>query len=349
NPTASLKGMHMAIGMPDIHPGKGNPVGAAFVSQGIFYPYLVGNDVGCGIGLWQTRLKRSKTKIDRLIKKLSGFESSRDGSTEEWLAREGVKNTAWDYSLGTIGGGNHFAELQSVESIEDQQLFEELGLNKNLLMLLVHSGSRGFGESVLRTHVDKYKAGGLKENSTDADKYLEQHDHAINWAKSNRSLISHRFLSALGTKGEPILDICHNSLTRIKINETGYWLHRKGAAPSDEGALVIAGSRGTFSYLVLPVGEQKDNALSLAHGAGRKWNRGESKKRLISRFQPKQLLKTDLGSRVICEDKDLLYEEAPQAYKNIEIIVGDLLEAGLIQIIARLRPLITYKTGKKRS
>jgi len=83
---------------------------------------------------------------------------------------------------------------------------------------------------------------------------------------------------------------------------------------------------------------------STTHGAGRKWKRGESKDRLRSRFKPEALTHTDLGSRVICEDKDLLYEEAPQAYKNVELVVKDLLDAGLIRVVAALRPVITYKT-----
>lgn len=110
---------------------------------------------------------------------------------------------------------------------------------------------------------------------------------------------------------------------------------------------MIPGSRGTFSYLVEPIGEQKDNAYSLAHGAGRKWKRSEAKSHLSHKFKVEDLRQTALGSRVICEDKDLLYEEAPQAYKNIDIVIQDMLDAGLIRVIAIFRPVITYKTRRR--
>src|SRR5262245_2903216 len=139
-----------------------------------------------------------------------------------------------------------------------------------------------------------------------------------------------------GARGENRLDgrSSHSSL----------WLHRKGAAPSDHGPLVIPGSRGTFSYLVQPTGDGESHAWSLAHGAGRKWTRSDSRARVRERFRPMQLVQTGLGSRVICGDRDLLYEEAPPAYKDIEQVIEDLVEAGLIQVIATLRPLLTYKT-----
>jgi release factor H-coupled RctB family protein len=114
--------------------------------------------------------------------------------------------------------------------------------------------------------------------------------------------------------------------------------------------VVIPGSRGTLSYLVRPMMEQVGQAeagWSLAHGAGRKWKRGEVKARLKDRYRPADLGQTALGGRVICEDKELLYEEAPEAYKDIDVVVGALVEAGLCAIVATLRPLITYKTRRR--
>ena len=106
---------------------------------------------------------------------------------------------------------------------------------------------------------------------------------------------------------------------------------------------MIPGSRGTYSYLVQPTREQTENAYSLAHGAGRKWKRSEAKGNLSRRYRVEDLTKTNLGSRVICEDKNLLYEEAPQAYKNIDIVIQDMVDEGLINVIAIYRPVITYK------
>jgi len=91
-------------------------------------------------------------------------------------------------------------------------------------------------------------------------------------------------------------------------------------------------------------GEQ--SAYSLAHGAGRKWSRTDSRAKLEKRYTAKDLTRTELGSQVICEDKALLYEEAPQAYKNITIVIDDLVRAGLAEIVAILRPVVTYKVRR---
>jgi len=86
---------------------------------------------------------------------------------------------------------------------------------------------------------------------------------------------------------------------------------------------------------------------TLAHGAGRKWKRSEARARLSDRFRAQDLVRTSLGSRVICEDKALLFEEAPQAYKDIDRVVADLVSAEAAHVIATLRPLLTYKTRRR--
>jgi release factor H-coupled RctB family protein len=97
---------------------------------------------------------------------------------------------------------------------------------------------------------------------------------------------------------------------------------------------------------VAPKDAGDKSAFSLAHGAGRKWSRSDSRARLENRFSAKDLVRTAIGSHVICEDKELLYEEAPQAYKNITIVIDDLVQAGLADILAILRPLVTYKVRR---
>ena len=142
-----------------------------------------------------------------------------------------------------------------------------------------------------------------------------------------------------------MLDVCHNSVTPAEVEGRACWLHRKGAAPADRGPVVIAGSRGAFTFLVRPSGDGAANLRSLAHGAGRRWRRGEARGRLSRRYRPEQLRRTALGSHVICDDRELLYDEAPEAYKDIETVVADLEAAGLLEVIGVLRPLITYKKG----
>ena len=346
--TATLQGMKLAVGMPDLHPGKGHPIGAAFISEGIFYPYLVGSDIGCGMALWQTDILKRKVKFDRFIKKLDNLDSSWDEDIEAWLADYQLQGDEFNTSLGTIGGGNHFAELQQVESIKDERAFNEFSLNADKLVLLVHSGSRGKGEAILREHTSKYSSQGLISDTEEAQQYLIKHNQALKWASANRALIAHRFLSSLGAEGKLLVDVNHNTVTPINYKNRPCWLHRKGASPSDQGIIMIPGSRGTYSYLVQPIGEQEENAYSLAHGAGRKWKRSDAKANLSKRYKVEDLMKTSLGGRVICADKNLIYEEAPQAYKNIDIVIQDMVDAKLIKVIAVYRPVITYKTrGKK--
>src|SRR3989454_10582886 len=157
---AELPGMVRAVGMPDLHTGRGSPVGAAFVSKGRFYPHLVGNDIGCGMGHWQTDIEKRKAKRDKMVSRLKGLELPWDGDTSGWLAGYQIEAEGEDRALGTIGGGNHFAELQSVERITDASAFAALGLDEKRLCLLVHSGSRGYGEAGLRRPTARIGGGG---------------------------------------------------------------------------------------------------------------------------------------------------------------------------------------------
>jgi len=184
--------------------------------------------------------------------------------------------------------------------------------------------------------------------SVAGEEYLRGHNLAVRWANANRELIARRFAKKLRTEIIRLWDGCHNSITPRENAEGPVWLHRKGAIASAGEFVMIPGSRGTLSYLVKPIGDGTSHAWSLAHGAGRKWARSETRLRMRERFDVMQLVQTPLGGRVICEERDLLYEEAPAAYKNIEAVVQDLVDAGLVSVIATFRPLLTYKTRKLR-
>jgi release factor H-coupled RctB family protein len=128
------------------------------------------------------------------------------------------------------------------------------------------------------------------------------------------------------------------------------FLHRKGAAPIDGGPVVIPGSRGAFSYLVVPGDDAaaiQEAAYSVAHGAGRKWTRshalgvGSGRRR-----SARDLTTTALGGQVVCDDRALLFEEQPDAYKEIGRVVDDLVTARVARVVAVLRPVVTYKTRR---
>ncbi|ULJ62662.1 RNA ligase RtcB family protein [Wielerella bovis] len=395
--TATLPNMQRVAGMPDLHAGRGYPVGAAFFSEGRFYPALIGNDIGCGMAFWQTDLPVHQSKKHKLAKQLGSIDAPLDDTWAERIAEllpnctypqagttdgseralilqqkrqiqgenasqvehltrifnaevgdfwcESKRDTSHLLSLGTIGGGNHFAELQAVDKIYAPEKLPE-NFNRQCLQLLVHSGSRGLGQAILREHVDKFSHAGLAENTPEALDYLAKHDAALQFARVNRQLIAERMLARWGADGAILLDVHHNFLQQVQLdNETG-WLHRKGATPSDCGLVVIPGSRGDYSYWVQPIVDKSAHALfSLAHGAGRKWQRSECKGRLSHKYSVDKLRQTDLGSVVICEDKALIYEEAPQAYKNIDDVIAAMLDFGLIELVARFKPVLTYKTA----
>ena len=142
---------------------------------------------------------------------------------------------------------------------------------------------------------------GLDPAGSAAAEYLRQHDQALRWAAANRALIAHRVMTALNASGECRLDIGHNEVQPLDGQGERLWLHRKGAAPADRGPVVIPGSRGTLSYLVQPCANSDHSLRSLAHGAGRKWKRGEARSRLSHRQRPEDLMTTALGGWVICD------------------------------------------------
>jgi len=358
--TSELSGMQRVAGMPDLHPGRGYPIGAAFFTTNKIYPALVGNDIGCGMSLWQTSAKVAKVNLDKLAKKFEHVEQPLDESwssiIETRKAEKNITTHRYDHALGTIGGGNHFAEFQAIDEVYNQAVLDELGLNKKHLQLLVHSGSRGLGQSILVDHIAQHNHDGLvisAMNSADNDfeQYLFKHDEAVRWAELNRELIAKRFLDAIRANGHCTLDVNHNLVSPKKINGRDGWLHRKGATPSDKGYVVIPGSRGDYSYLVKPLANEvthenfTTSLYSLAHGAGRKWKRGECHGRLGHKYKREDLYRTALGSRVVCGNKELLYDEAPQAYKKCETVISDMVDAGLIEVVAKLRPVLTFKTN----
>jgi release factor H-coupled RctB family protein len=353
NHTAGLKGMVLAAGFPDLHPGKGIAVGAAFVSRGVLYPALAGNDIGCGMSFWALDLSARKLKLDRLEKRISGLEQPWDGDLALWRDRFGLAPSLSDAGLGTIGGGNHFAELQVADEVRDAAAFAALGLDKANAALLIHSGSRGLGQDIFRELLERHGANPLEEESDAARHYLDRHEHAMRFARANRALIVHRFANELGAAARCVSDVAHNMVTREDFGGAPAWFHRKGAASMrealEQGALMIPGSRGTPSYLVRARADEGEKAAwSLAHGAGRRWQRGYAKSRLSHKYRVEDLTRTELGGRVICEDRELLYDEAPQAYKDIAQVIADLEAAALIETIAVYRPVLTYKVRRAR-
>ncbi|MET8283246.1 RNA ligase RtcB family protein [Micromonospora sp. NPDC005174] len=334
---AALDGMVHVAGMPDLHPGKGAPIGAAMAST-VLYPFLVGSDIGCGIAVFPIRLRR--VVPERLAARFPDLDrpldSERGADDPAWAVVAGDVPGDYRDGLGTVGRGNHFVELARVDTVFAPEHAQRLGLATGDLVLVVHSGSRGLGERILRTHTEVHGAG----PAPDPAAYLARHDEAVRWGSLNRRLLAARVAYALGAEPtEPVVDQCHNL---VEVRD-GVYLHRKGAAPGDGRDVLVAGTRGTASYLVAAHAGADANH-SVAHGAGRKMSRADALRRGRAKHTVEELRRTPVGSLVVCGDRQLLFEEAPTAYKRIEQVIGDLVEHRLATPVATTIPLVTYKT-----
>ena len=339
---AALAGMVHVAAMPDLHPGKGAPVGAAMAST-VLYPNLVGSDIGCGIAVFPIALKRPVP--ERLAGRFPDLDRAldpdRDADDPAWAVLDGDIPGGYTQGLGTVGRGNHFVELARIGSVFAPEHAARLGLAAADLVLIVHSGSRGLGESILRAHTERHGAG----PAADPAAYLASHDAAVRCGSLNRRLIAARVAHALGAAPTaPVVDQCHNL---VEVRDGGY-LHRKGAAAGDGRDVLVAGTRGTHSYLVAAHAGPAANH-SVAHGAGRKMSRADALRRGRAKHTVEELRRTQLGSIVVCGERQLLFEEAPTAYKRIEQVIADLVDHGLATPVATTVPLVTYKTPDQHS
>jgi release factor H-coupled RctB family protein len=343
---AAMPGIQAVAGMPDLHPGKYGPVGCGILADRL-YPQFVGSDIGCGMGLFQLDANLRKLRLDRLAERLGVLDEPWDGDAETVLVEAGLPATGFDSALGSIGGGNHFCEFQAIETIVEAEMAAKAGLDPSLVYLLVHSGSRGLGYAILERQLAS--GGAALDPGSDAGRlYLGEHDRAVGWARANRRIIARRAAEAARADAAGIADLSHNMVeVASRDGSPTLALHRKGAAPSDRGLVPIPGSRGTLSYLVEPIAADRAETLaSLAHGAGRKYDRASAHSRIgTKKSDLARLTRNPFGGLVVCEDRDLLVEESPDAYKNIDRVIADLAQFGLARVVATFRPLLTFKTA----
>lgn len=203
---ASWPGMVAVTGFPDLHPGRFGPVGAAFLADRI-WPQLVGPDIGCGMALFRLDLPRRRLKVDKAARRLAVLDAAVDPDRAEAALAAGAGLSLGAEGLGTIGGGNHFCELQQVEQVGDPAIAG--GLEAGELCLLVHSGSRGRGAQIFEGLDDGWKHGFAPESEA-AWQYRALHDAALDWARINRALIAARAADALSCCASLVCDSVHN-------------------------------------------------------------------------------------------------------------------------------------------
>ncbi|MBB3559661.1 release factor H-coupled RctB family protein [Rhizobium sp. BK512] len=335
-----LPGVSQIAAFPDLHPGKYGATGVALASDRLL-PLLIGNDIGCGMSLFQLDLPLRKLKIDKAAERLRQLEAEEIGDAAVLLEEVRLPASLAPDALGTIGGGNHFCELQAIDTLGDGGA--SAALDGQALYLLVHSGSRSLGAAVFSEAISAHPdlAAGLVPGSQDAVTWLASHDQCVVWASLNRRLIAARAAAALRADLRLVADVPHN-LVRSSGRD---FVHYKGAAAVTPGELApIAGSRASLSYVVCPTADVSRSLGGISHGAGRKYDRASMHGRTgRNRSEREQLLRNVWGGIAICDDRALVVEEAASAYKDAGQVVADLENEKLVSVAASFRPLVTFK------
>lgn len=282
------------------------------------------------------------------------------------LVSERAKNRGRD-QVGTLGSGNHFLEIQKVEEIFDEKTAKAFGLFKEQVVVMIHTGSRGLGHQIATDYIrimlnamSKYginlpdrELAACPIDSSEGRNYLAAMAAGANYAWANRQTIAYFIRKAwkniLGpTAGElkAIYDVAHN-IAKIEEHEIGgqkmkLIVHRKGATRAFPGQpVLIPGSMGTASYVLVGSKEGAEAWFSTCHGAGRTMSRHAA----VRSVSPQELIKSleSQGIVVRCASLRGLAEEAPQAYKDIESVVEVVHQAGLSKKVAKLKPLAVIK------
>ncbi len=294
---------------------------------------------------------------------------------------EHAKKRGYD-QLGTIGAGNHFLEVDKVEKVYDQKTADVFGIKENQVVILIHTGSRGLGHQVatdyIRIMMNAMPAYNIKPpdrelacapfNSPEGQNYFNAMAASANFAWCNREMITYEvrraFQKELGISGNEIkllYDVAHN-IAKIEEHRVDgeikkLIVHRKGATrafgPSEKDIpekylttgqpVLIPGSMGTASYILAGTNKSMDTTFgSTCHGAGRRLSRTAAKKQIGGKALRDQLLK-EQGIYVRSGSLRGISEEAPFAYKDIDIVVETVHEAGIALKVAKLKPMAVIK------
>ncbi len=302
------------------------------------------------------------------------------GANPDLISKE-AKTRGHD-QLGTLGSGNHFLEVQAVEEIYDEKVAQAFGLSKDQVTVMIHCGSRGLGHQTCTDYVrilmKELPKWGYQLpdrelvcapfSSPHGQDYFAAMIAAANFAWANRHLIGHwvreAWINQLGPTAalRTVYDVSHNIGKREKHMVNGkpmdLLVHRKGATRSFGSSrpevpaayknvgqpVLIPGTMGTASYVLVGTDSSLEQAFgSSCHGAGRTMSRMKAKKLIQGNVLRKEL--ESAGIIVRCDSNVGLAEEAPRAYKDVDMVVNVIANAGLARKVARLVPLAVVKGG----
>lgn len=352
---------HLAI-MPDVHAGMGMPIGGVLATVDAVIPNAVGVDIGCGMCAVKTSWQVSNIDQNVLRKTIMkeireaipvGFSHHGVAQDEQFMPTgydiSSLKIVSEEYKsaktqIGTLGGGNHFIELQRDE--------------EGYLWVMIHSGSRNLGKKVCDYYdqiaislnelwhsevKSNLRLAFLPKGTPEYDAYWAEMNYCVDFALCNRRLMMERIKDVLanalpGIEFEPMINIAHNYAAIEHHFGHDVIVHRKGATLAREGVTgIIPGSQGTASYIVEGLGNP-ESFCSCSHGSGRLMSRTKAVQTLSLEDEIKRLDEQGIVHAIRTE-KDL--EEAAGAYKDIETVINNELD--LVRIVTRLQPVAVVK------
>ena len=369
--------------MPDVHAGVGVPIGCVAALEHVVIPQMVGVDIGCGMGFIETNIPASilheadtpngKLKnaiIGDLLRNIpTGFSHHNDAQNSDILDKmrsygetiDGKHNLlkhtvlvpelqAGYYQLGTLGGGNHFLELQEDEN--------------GMVGIMLHSGSRNFGYKICKYFNEKakllnktwyssipesYDLAFLPTTSQEGMDYIGWMNVALEFAKENRSqmmnvckTVVERLVSKFSSHKVEFLNEInahHNYAALENHGGKNVWVHRKGAIRVREGEIgIVPGAMGASSYIVKGLGYDK-SFFTCSHGAGRKMSRKKAK----DAFDVQSVIEELKNDGVVIgkSNKDDIGEECKHAYKDIEFVIEQ--QKHIIEPIKKLKTIGVIK------
>ena len=360
---ASLPFVHHHIAlMPDCHGGMGMPIGGVLPTKDVVIPNAVGVDIGCGMCAVKTNI-RARRLTEKILRKVImkgireriplGMDHHKEMQDEKYLPTgfdleklPVVENhyKSIHHQVGTLGGGNHFIELQRD--------------GEGWLWIMIHSGSRNLGKQVGDFYNKKAKWFNelyyskveselmlpfLPLKTHEFNEYWDEMNYCIAFAKCNRQLMMERIKEVIVdalplAEFEPTIDIAHNYAAFENHFGANCIIHRKGAVRAMAGEIgIIPGSQGTSSYIVEGLGNP-DSFMSSSHGAGRLMSRTQAIKTLSLEDEIKKMESKGIVHSIRSQ-RDL--DEAASAYKDIDQVIA--LETDLVKVITKLEPLAVIK------
>lgn len=352
---------HLAI-MPDVHAGMGMPIGGVLACNDAVIPNAVGVDIGCGMCAVKTSWKLENITPEVLRKKIMrgirkriplGMDHHKEPQDEAYLPTGHdidktvivkQRHISITKEVGTLGGGNHFIELQKDE--------------EGTLWIMIHSGSRNLGarvgehyNKIARDLNEKWhsvvkpelRLSFLPRGTKEFEMYWNEMRFCIDFAFCNRRLMMQRIEEVIadalpGIEFEPMINIAHNYAAFEHHYGEDVIVHRKGATLAREGIVgIIPGSQGTASYIVEGLGNP-ESFCSCSHGAGRVMSRTAAIKTLDMAAEVAQLEAKGIVHAIRCQDD---MQEASGAYKDIETVIKNELD--LVKIKTRLLPIAVIK------